>query len=47
MKVNTFDLNDGKYVNLSADNTNLNDEERSLLSSIFSNVGIGGVRTGD
>ena len=46
-KLNTFDLNDGKYVDLSTDNTNLNDKERSLLSSIFSNVGIGGVRAGD
>ena len=46
-KLDTFDLNDGKYVDLSADNTNLNDKERSLLSSIFSNVGIGGVRVLD
>ena len=44
LKLDTFDLNDGKYVDLSADNTNLNDKERSLLSSIFSNVGFGGVR---
>ena len=43
-KVDTFDVNDGKYVELSADNTNLKDKESSLLSSIFSNVGIGGVR---
>ena len=46
-KLDTFDLNDGKYVDLSADNTNLKDRERSLLSSIFSNVGIGGVRVPD
>ena len=46
-KLDTFDLDDGKYVDLSADNTNLKDKERSLLSSIFSNVGIGGVRVGD
>ena len=46
-KLDTFDLNDGKYVDLSADNTNLKDKERSLLSSIFSNVGVGGVRVGD
>ncbi len=46
-KLDTFDLNDGKYVDLSADNTNLNDRERSLLSSIFSNIGIGGVRVVD
>ena len=46
-KLDEFDLNDGKYVDLSADNTNLKDKERSLLSSIFSNVGVGGVRVVD
>ena len=46
-KLDKFDLNDGKYVDLSADNTNLNDKERSLLSSIFSNVGFSGVRAFD
>ena len=46
-KVDTFDLNDGKYVDLSAGNTNLKDKDRSLLSSIFSNVGVGGVRAVD
>ena len=46
-KLETFDLNDGKYVDLNADNTDLKDKERSLLSSIFSNVGIGGVRVTD
>ena len=46
-KLDTFDLNDGKYVDLSAEVTNLKDKEKSLLSSIFSNVGIGGVRVGD
>ena len=46
-KLDTFDLNDGKYVDLSADNTNLNDKERSLIKSIFSNVGFGGVRALD
>jgi outer membrane protein assembly factor BamE (lipoprotein component of BamABCDE complex) len=46
-KLDTFDLNDGKYVDLSSDNTDLKDKERSLLSSIFSNVGMGGVRVMD
>ena len=46
-KLDTFDLNDGKYVDLSADNTDLKDKERTLLSSIFSNVGMGGVRVTD
>ncbi len=46
-KLDTFDINDGKYVDLSEGNTNLNDKESSLLSSIFSNVGFGGVRALD
>ena len=46
-KLDKFDLNDGKYVDLSAGNTTLKDSERSLLSSIFSNVGIGGVGVKD
>ena len=46
-KLTRFDLNDGKYVDLSADNTNLKDKERSLMSSILSNIGIGGVRVED
>ena len=46
-KLDTFDLNDGKYVDLNADNTDLKDKERSLLSSVFSNVGMGGVRVTD
>ena len=46
-KLDKFDLNDGKYVELSTGNTALKDTERSLLSSIFSNVGIGGVEVKD
>ena len=46
-KLDKFDLSDGKYVELSAGNTNLNDKEKSLFSSIFSNVGIGGIRAID
>ena len=46
-KLDTFDLNDGKYVDLSSNNTDLTGKERSLLSSIFSNVGMGGVRVMD
>jgi outer membrane protein assembly factor BamE (lipoprotein component of BamABCDE complex) len=42
-----FDLNDGKHFDLSAGNTNLKDTERSFLSSLFSNVGISGVRAID
>ena len=46
-KLDKFDLNDGKYVDLIAGSTTLRDTEKSLLSSIFSNVGIGGVRAID
>ena len=46
-KLDTFDLNDGKYVDLSSNSTDLKGKERSLLSSIFSNVGMGGVRVMD
>ena len=46
-KLDTFDLDDGKYVDLSEDNTSLKDKERSLLASIISNVGVGGVRVID
>ena len=46
-KLDKFDLNDGKYVDLSSANTNLNNTEKSLLSSMFSNVGLGGVRALD
>ena len=46
-KLDKFDLNDGKYIDLSVSNTDLKDTEKSLLSSIFSNVGIGGVRAID
>ena len=46
-KLDKFDLNDGKYVDLSAGNTNIDEKERSFFSSLFSNVGIGGVRATD
>ncbi len=46
-KFDKFDLNDGKYVDLSAGKTNLKGTDKSLFSSIFSNVGIGGMRAVD
>ena len=46
-KLNKFDLNDGKHFDLSAGNTELKGTDSSLLSSIFSNVGFGGVRAMD
>ncbi len=46
-KLENFSLKDGKSFDLSTDATNLNTEERSLIANLFSNVGIGGIRTRD
>ena len=46
-KLDRFNKNDGKYVDINTDGTRLRDEEKSLLAAIFSNVGISGVRAPD
>ena len=46
-KLDKFNKNDGKYIELNKGSTNLEDNEKSLLATIFSNVGIGGVRALD
>ena len=46
-KLDKFDQNDGKYIDLNKGSTKLMDEERSLLQAIFSNVGIGAVTAPD
>ena len=46
-KLDKFNLDDGKYVDLNTSATKLIDKEKSLLETIFSNVGIGGVRPVD
>ena len=46
-KLENFSLEDGKSFDLNSDATNLNTEERSLIANLFSNVGIGGIRTQD
>ena len=46
-KLENFTLEDGKSFDLNTDATNLNTEERSLIANLFSNVGIGGIRTRD
>ena len=46
-KLENFSLEDGKSFDLNTDSTNLNTEERSLIANLFSNVGIGGIRTRD
>ena len=46
-KLENFSLEDGKTFDLNTDATNLNTEERSLIANLFSNVGIGGIRSRD
>ena len=46
-KIDRFNKNDGKYVDINTGSTRLKDEEKSLLAAIFSNVGISGVRAPD
>ena len=46
-KLKKFSLKDGKSFDLNTDATDLNSEERSLIASLFSNVGIGGIRAAD
>ena len=46
-KLENFSLEDGKSFDLNTDATDINTEERSLIANLFSNVGIGGIRTRD
>ena len=46
-KIDRFNKNDGKYIDINTSTTKLKDEEKSLLAAIFSNVGISGVRAPD
>ena len=46
-KLNRFNLNDGKSFALNTDATNLNAEQRSLVATLFSNVGFAGSRVTD
>ena len=43
-KLEKFNLKDGKSFQMNRGTTNLNAEQRSLITTLFSNVGIGGVR---
>ena len=40
-KLERFDLNDSKSFALNTDTTNLNAEQKSLVATLFSNVGFG------
>ena len=42
-KIEKFSLSDGKDFNLSKSETSLNEKEKSIIRSFFSNVGVGGV----
>ena len=46
-KLNRFSLKDGKSFALNEDATNLNAEQRSLVATLFSNIGFGGPRITD
>ena len=46
-KLNRFNLTDGKSFALNKDATTLDDNQRSLIASLFSNVGIGGSKIMD
>jgi len=46
-KFEKFDLQDGKSFQINTNTTNLNEEQRSLIATLFSNIGIGGVRVLD
>ena len=39
-KLDKFDQNDGKYIDLNKESTRLMEKDKSLLQAIFSNVGI-------
>ncbi len=46
-KLEKFNLKDGKSFEMNTDATTLNASQRSLISTLFSNVGVGGVRVPD
>ena len=46
-KLDKFNKNDGKYIDINTGTTKLKDKEKSLLAEIFSNVGLGGVKVSD
>ena len=46
-KLEKFNLKDGKSFQMNTNTTDLNEEQRSLITTLFSNIGIGGVRISD
>ena len=46
-KLEKFNLKDGKSLQMNTDTTDLSADQRSLIATLFSNIGIGGVRLPD
>ena len=46
-KLEKFNLKDGKAFEMNTDATNLSADQRSLIATLFSNIGISGVRIPD
>ena len=46
-KLEKFNLKDGKSFQMNTGATTLNAEQRSLIATLFSNIGVGGVRIPD
>ena len=46
-KVEKFNLKDGKSFQMNTDTTDISADQRSLIATFFSNIGIGGVRLPD
>ena len=46
-KVEKFNLKDGKSFQMNKDTTDLNADQRSLIATLFSNIGISGARLQD
>ena len=46
-KLEKFNLKDGKSFQMNTSTTTLNADQRSLIATLFSNIGVGGVRVPD
>ena len=46
-KLEKFNLKDGKSFQMNTDTTDLSADQRSMIATLFSNIGIGGVRLPD
>ena len=46
-KLEKFNLKDGKSFKMNTGTTALNAEQRSVIATLFSNIGVGGIRVAD